>query len=90
VISDRYGNTVRTLQGPAATGLNHASWDLRANPPAPPVGAAPAPPAGGRGGRGGQPLGPLVTPGKYVVTITVPGVAQPLTGEIVVSADPIR
>lgn len=90
VITDKYGNAVRTLQGPAAKGLNHAAWDLRANPPAPAAGAAAAPPAGGRGGRGGAPQGPIVSPGKYIVTITVPGVAQPLTGELVVSADPIR
>jgi hypothetical protein len=91
VISDKYGNVVRTLSAPAATGVNHASWDLRSNPPAPAAGGAAAPAAGGRGGgRGGAPQGQIVAPGKYVVTITIPGVQQPLTGEIVVSADPIR
>jgi photosystem II stability/assembly factor-like uncharacterized protein len=92
-ISDRFGNLVRTLQGPAATGLNHATWDMRGEA-APPTGAAaagaPAGRGGGRGGRGGTPQGPLVTPGTYLVSITVPGVAQPLTGQLVVEADPIK
>jgi hypothetical protein len=93
-ISDRYGNVVRTMQGPAAAGINHASWDLRGNPPAAPAGAAgaagQAAGRGGRGGRGGTPQGPLVAPGTYVVRITVPGIAQLLTGQVVVEADPIK
>ena len=86
-ISDRYGNVVRTLQGPTAAGVNHATWDLRSS--APTAANAPAA-AGGRGGRGGGPQGPLVTPGTYVVTITVPGLAKSLRGEVKVEADPWR
>jgi hypothetical protein len=98
-ISDAFGVVVRTLQGPAAAGINRATWDLRGAPPAP---AADANAAGGRGGaagrgggagggggRGGGPLGPLVTPGTYTVTITVPGLAQPLRGQFTVAADPL-
>ncbi len=98
-ISDRFGNVVRTLQGPSAAGINHAAWDLRGAPPAATGDAGGAGRAAGAGrgagagapgrGRGGVPLGPLVTPGTYIVTITVPGVAQPLTGEVKVEADPL-
>lgn len=92
-IADRFGNVVRTLQGPVAKGFNHATWDLRGNPPvaapdaAGRVGAAGR---GGGGGRGGGAAGPLVTPGTYIVTITIPGIATPLRGEVKVEADPWR
>jgi photosystem II stability/assembly factor-like uncharacterized protein len=44
---------------------------------------------GGGGGRGGGgAAGPLVQPGKYHVAIKVPGVGQPLTGDLTVDADP--
>jgi len=56
-ISDVYGKKVRTLEGPAAKGLNHVVWNLRVDqPPAPaadPAAGTPAAGAGGRGGRGG-------------------------------------
>ena len=45
-------------------------------------------PAGG-GGRGGPPTGPLVMPGRYAVSVQVPGIAAPLTGSITVAADPL-
>ncbi|MEI6244987.1 MAG: hypothetical protein WCQ64_08065, partial [Acidobacteriota bacterium] len=95
-ISDRFGNVVRTLQGPAAAGLNHATWDMRGAPPAPSAdaagraGAAGRGGGGGGGGRGGAPQGTLVVPGTYTVTITIPGVAKPLRGEVKVEADPWR
>lgn len=85
-ISDRFGTVVRVLQGPTAAGLNHATWDMRAAAPAAAAAAAPA----GRGGRAGGPQGALVAPGTYVVTITVPGVAKPLRGEMKVEADPFK
>jgi len=96
-ISDRFGNSVRKFMGPAAKGMNHVTWDLRGTPPAPPADAAAAAGragrAGGAGGggrgRGGAALGPLVTPGTYVVTITVPGIAKTLRGELKVEADPL-
>lgn len=87
-ISDKFGNVVRTLSGPAAKGLNRATWDMRAGAAgAQGAGAAGAQP--GRGGRAGGPQGALVTPGTYVVTVTVPGVARPLRGELTVEADPL-
>jgi photosystem II stability/assembly factor-like uncharacterized protein len=53
-VSDVYGKKVRSLEGPAAKGLNHAAWNLRGDLPAPPpVDAAVAPAAAGRGGRAG-------------------------------------
>jgi photosystem II stability/assembly factor-like uncharacterized protein len=93
-ISDVYGNKVRTLQGPAGRGLNHASWNLRADAPvaAPVAAGAPAGTAGGRGGgggRGGQNMGPLVAPGQYVVVVKIPGLSRELRGEVTVLADPI-
>ncbi len=96
-IADSTGATVRTMTGPLAKGINHVAWDLHANPPSP-VAAADAPAgaagAGGRQGgggrgRGGNPQGPLVAPGKYQVTIAIPGVAQPLRGSITVDRDPL-
>jgi hypothetical protein len=45
--------------------------------------------AGRGGGRGGGPLGPLVAPGRYIVTVKVPGIGRDLRGEITVSSDPI-
>jgi photosystem II stability/assembly factor-like uncharacterized protein len=47
-------------------------------------------PGGGEGGgRGGPPVGPLVMPGRYTVRVTIPGVATPLTGAVLVDADPL-
>jgi hypothetical protein len=92
-ISDVYGNKVRTMTGPSAKGMNHASWNLRGDAPAAPSGQA-AGPAGGRGGggggRGGGPTGPLVAPGKYVVVVRIPGISRELRGEVTVEADPIK
>ena len=93
-ISDRFGNIVRTLQGAAAKGLNRAAWDMRGNPPTPAADAAGRAGAAGRGGgggggRGGGAAGPLVAPGTYTVTITIPGVAKPLQGTVKVEADPL-
>jgi photosystem II stability/assembly factor-like uncharacterized protein len=92
-ISDVYGNTVRTMTGPAAKGMNHVGWNLRAEPPAPSPGAAGAGRGGGgggAGGRGGQALGPFVPPGTYTVVVNIPGVVKPLRGEVTVAADPIK
>jgi hypothetical protein len=91
-ISDPFGNAVRTLKGPGARGINHVQWDLRTEPPPPPPPGAPLP-ARGRGGfgrgRGGAPLGALVPPGPYVVTVAVPGLPQPLRLPMAVQADPL-
>lgn len=44
---------------------------------------------GGGGGRGGGIAGPLVMPGRYTVSVKVPGVAAPLSGAVAVEADPL-
>ncbi|HUL74946.1 MAG TPA: hypothetical protein VLT86_17670 [Vicinamibacterales bacterium] len=94
-ITDVYGTHVRTLQGPAARGLNRVAWNLRGDPPTSNLGPGPA--GGGAGGRGGggggrggaQNLGPLVAPGRYVIVVKVPGVSRELRGTVMVGADPI-
>jgi hypothetical protein len=87
-IADTYYRVVRTLQGPAARGLNRVRWDLRAEPPAPDPNAPAA--AGRGGGRGrGNGLAPLVPPGTYQVTVRIPGLSRELRGTLTVEADPI-
>jgi len=54
-VSDASGKVVRTLAGPAASGVNRVVWDLRY---APPVDSGNVPAGGGRGGRGGGRGGP--------------------------------
>jgi hypothetical protein len=49
-IADAAGKTIRTLKGPAASGVNRIVWDLRYQPP---VDSGNAPAGGGRGGGGG-------------------------------------
>ncbi len=68
-IADAGGKTIRTLSGSAITGLNRACWDLRLDPPLPEQGPPPIASCGG-GGRAG---GPRVLPGRYTVTVAVPG-----------------
>ncbi len=77
------GGAVRSLRGPATRGLNRASWDLRMTPAT----SGGAPSAGG--GRGGGAAGPLVLPGKYRVTLKVPGTNRSLSGEVTVDGDPL-
>jgi hypothetical protein len=80
-IVDASGQTVRTLTGPAAPGINRIWWDLRFSPTKPmrlrtsplyapeitmgPDGYRPAP--------GGQPISLLAPPGTYTVKLTVEG-----------------
>jgi hypothetical protein len=49
-VADASGKVVRTLKGPAASGVNRVVWDLRW---APPVDSTNVPAGGGRGGGGG-------------------------------------
>jgi photosystem II stability/assembly factor-like uncharacterized protein len=88
-IADVYGNVVRTMQGPSAKGVNRLRWDLRGEAPAAPAGAPTGQPAAGGRGRGGG-GGSLVSPGKYVVTIRIPGLQQTLRGEVTVEGDPAK
>jgi photosystem II stability/assembly factor-like uncharacterized protein len=96
-IKDATGRTVRTMQGPVTAGLNRVVWDMRMDP----VIEGPAPQGrgggrgggggggggGGRGGGAGDDAGPLVQPGEYSATITIPGIARPLTGRFAVTED---
>ncbi len=89
-ISDALNHPVRTLRGPVARGLNRVTWDMHMDSAIREIGASET----GRGGRGGGGrgagggVGPLVLPGKYMVAISIPGVAAPLHGEFTVSSDP--
>jgi hypothetical protein len=94
---------VRTLSGPANKGVNHVVWDMRMDSPLAGIeipsgrGAAAGAGRGGRGGGGGgggrggggAANGPLVFPGKFGVSLKVPGIDQPLHGEVLVDADPL-
>jgi photosystem II stability/assembly factor-like uncharacterized protein len=87
-ISDSAGRAVRALTAPANAGLNRATWDMHMDPAIPGAPAA----TGGRGGRGNAVAanaGPLVLPGRYTVSIAIPGVASPLRGSLVVQPDPL-
>jgi hypothetical protein len=57
----------------------------------PPVATPVGFPAGGEGGggRGNAVVGPLVLPGTYSVRVTIPGVEKPLSGSVLVEADPL-
>jgi photosystem II stability/assembly factor-like uncharacterized protein len=82
----RYAPPVDSANAPAAGGRGGGGG--RGGPPAAvPVGF----PAGGEGGggRGGAPVGPLVLPGTYSVHVAIPGASKPLTGSVVVEADPL-
>jgi hypothetical protein len=92
---------VRTIAGPGARGLNRVTWDMHmesalALPAAPAnarganaaAGAARGGRGGGRGGSAGE-NGPLVLPGRYSVSVAVPGIPAPLRGSVVVEADPM-
>ncbi len=82
-ISDASGAVLRTLEGSAAAGLNRAVWDMRLESPI----ADEPQQAEGVGGFGGSPNGPLVMPGSYHVSVTVPG-RPPLRTDVRVDADP--
>src|SRR4029450_3388274 len=93
VISDARGRAIRTMNAPAAAGLNSVTWDMRMDSAVPDGGG------GGRGGRGGgggagrgggagNAAGPLVAPGKYSVAVRVQGLSRELRGEVTVTGDP--
>jgi photosystem II stability/assembly factor-like uncharacterized protein len=82
-IADAHGAPVRTLKATGRPGLNRVLWDLRIDPP---IEADLRAGSTAIGGFGGPPLGPLVLPGTYSVTID--GAAHPLKGELKVDVDP--
>jgi hypothetical protein len=77
-ISDLTGKVVRTLPASRVQGLNRVQWNLAGDP------VAGAPGGGGGGGGGGGRGGggaPALTPGTYVVKLTVGGqtMSKPVT-----------
>src|SRR6185503_8661453 len=94
-ITDATGKRVRTLTGPVTQGVNRVTWDMRASVPyaedttAGGRGGGPGGGGGEGGGRGGAPIGVLVLPGTYRVSVEVPGVAQPLRGSLTIDSDPL-
>jgi photosystem II stability/assembly factor-like uncharacterized protein len=76
-ISDATGHTVRTITGPVKGGLHRASWDLREPSAALPK---PRPKDSDDDLFYEEPVGPLVLPGRYRVTMMkrVRGLATPL------------
>ena len=84
-VADSRGGIIRTMKAPGRAGMNRVSWDLRMESPL--TGAVQEAPAGGT--VGGAPLGPLVLPGVYTVTVRVFGVdGRALKGELRVEGDP--
>jgi len=69
VIKDAAGAVVRTLMGPATSGLHRVHWDLESDA----TRAAPPPPQTGGGGVEPQPRRRAVKPGKYQVTLEAAG-----------------
>jgi hypothetical protein len=65
-ITDGGGRQIRRLDISKTAGLRRVPWNLRGEPPAPPVGGRGQ---GAGGGRGGPPQGALVTPGTYRATL---------------------
>jgi photosystem II stability/assembly factor-like uncharacterized protein len=85
-IADAHGNVIRTIDAPARAGMNRVSWDLRMEPPVP-DGTRDGPAAAGAVGV--PPLGPLVLPGVYTVTVSGAGLeGRTLKGELRVEGDP--
>lgn len=68
-ITDVRGETVGTLKGPSAAGLNRVQWNMRRGAPAG---------GGGRGGFGGA----LLPSGDYRVSVSVGGTEQSKVGRI--------
>jgi hypothetical protein len=86
-ISDARGRQVRTMNAPAARGLNRVVWDMRMDP------ATQGGPSGGRGGGGrgggaGPNAGPLVPPGKYQVAVRIQGLTKELRGDVTITGEP--
>ncbi len=82
-IRDASGAVVRSLKGSTRRGLNHATWDLRMDPPIAPDDREPA---SAGGGFGGSPNGPTVLPGAYAFSIKAGG--HDMTGSVQVEGDP--
>lgn len=81
-IQDENGDTIRTLRGSSAAGLNRTTWDLRyprpVDPPEEDIYFLSPP-----GWRpNGFPMGPLVLPGTYTVQVALGGLEKSTTVEV--------
>ena len=74
-IRDSDGTVVRRITGPSSAGLHRIAWDLRYASPNPVQLSPPPPPL-----FSSPPVGPLVVPGDYTVTLSkrINGVVTPL------------
>ena len=78
-ISDASGHPIRILTGPVTKGIHRVSWNLREPPAELP---APPPPGADEDLFREKPVGPLVIPDRYTVSVSkrVDGVVTPLIG----------
>ena len=85
-ISDSAGNVVRRVTGPHRKGLHRIAWDLRYAAPDPARLKDPTPSL-----FGSAPIGPMVVPGEYSVTISkrINGVVTALSGPETFTVKPI-
>jgi photosystem II stability/assembly factor-like uncharacterized protein len=83
-IADSTGRTIRALRGPAQLGINRTCWDLRR---ASPLDSAVRQPGNCSSSGGVNRAGPVVSPGKYTVTVT-PVIGTALTSSVTVLPDP--
>ena len=71
IITDIRGDTIATLKGPAETGMNRVTWNMRRAT------------EGGGGGRGGfGATAPALPPGDYAVTVAAGGQEQKTVARI--------
>ncbi|MEL6686160.1 MAG: glycosyl hydrolase [Pseudomonadota bacterium] len=87
IISDEEGNVVRRISGPTGKGLHRVAWDMRY--PAPDAVQLTPPTAGPFSS---PPVGPMVLPGDYTVTLVkrINGVETTLSGPQVFTLKPLH
>ena len=84
-VSNIAGETLFESEGATTAGLHPLNWNLRRQVQGGRGGRGGR--AGGRGGRGGFGRGPLVTPGTYLVTLTVDGESYQQPLEVIADPD---
>jgi photosystem II stability/assembly factor-like uncharacterized protein len=82
-VTDTSGKTIREFEGPGASGVNRASWDLRYDPAVEPT---PEQLEAMAAGYSVGPRGPLVEPGEYRIKIRAAD--QEAVETVAVEADP--
>ena len=85
-VTDAEGREVRSFDGAKEAGINRVAWNLRANPPVPPL-RDQQQQQQRRRGRFRRARGPRVEPGTYTVKVTV-GEKESSTKTAVVEEDP--